>query len=161
MQLSTHIYQYKLISPAKHAVITPVLLGIKTKSAIMFCLVFSSKPCHHFHHNLVSLRREGSAAVAIEIFLVVQTDVADERFLQTQSDATCDTGALVVVHCQFAHLVCLAVEIAFAVAVVAHIVVAQERCNIADESVASRNIVAHERVEGMDGTEGIVGIMLI
>ena len=109
-------------------------------------MVFSSEPCHHFHHNLVSLRREGNAAVAIEIFLVVQTDVADERFLHTQSDTAGETGTLVVVRCQFAHLVCLAVEIALAVAVVAHIVVAQERCDIADESVACRNIIAHERV---------------
>ena len=125
MQLSTHIYQNKLISPAKHTVITHVLLGIKPKSVIRTYLAFSSEPCHHFHHDLVSLRRKGNAAVAIEIFLVVQTDVADERFLQTQSDTASETGTLVVVHCQFAHLVCLAVEIALAVAVVAHIVVAQ------------------------------------
>lgn len=62
MQLSTHIYQYKLISPAKHAVITPVLLGIKTKS---LCFAW------YFHQNLVITsttilsRSEGRAATLL------------------------------------------------------------------------------------------------
>ena len=81
---------------------------------------------HKFHYNLVSFRAMSYAAVAIEILLVVETYVADERLLQTQRHAAGQSRALIVVHDEFALRVRLAVGVSSAVAVVAHVVVAHE-----------------------------------
>ena len=44
---------------------------------------------------------------------------------------------------------------------VAHIVVAQQWGDIANESLARRDVVADERVEGMNSLEGIVSVVLV
>ena len=62
------------------------------------------------------------ASVAIEILLVVESYVADERFLEAQRYAARQTRALIVVHDELAFGVRLAVEIACAVGVVDHVV---------------------------------------
>ena len=67
------------------------------------------------------------ASVAIEILLVVESYVANERFLEAQRYAARQTRALIVVHDEFALRVRLAVGVSSAVAVVAHVVVAHER----------------------------------
>ena len=66
------------------------------------------------------------ASVAIKILLVVESYVANERFLEAQRYAARKARALIVVHDELAFGVRLAVEIACAVAVVAHVVVAHE-----------------------------------
>ena len=44
---------------------------------------------------------------------------------------------------------------------VAHVVVAQQRRDVADEALPRGYVVADEGVEGVDGTEGVVGIVLV
>ena len=67
------------------------------------------------------------ASVAIEILLVVESDVAYERFLEAQRYAARQTRALIVVHDELAFGVRLAVEIAYAVVCVENTDVADQR----------------------------------
>lgn len=68
-----------------------------------------------------------------------------------------------VVDDELAFGVCLAVNVAHAVAVVAHIVITEKRRDVAHEGafVLYGNVVADKRIECVDGTEGVGGIMLV
>ena len=117
---------------------------------------------HQLDDELILLGSLCHTTLAIEILLIIDADVGDERLGEADGDTARHTMALVVVHLQCAWRIIGGI-IASAIAVVAHEVVTSQWGNLLHQRLLrhDRDVVAYEAIEGVDIVEGILGVMLV
>lgn len=121
----------------------------------------ASEACHEFHNDLVLLGDLGDGVVAVEILLIVEPDVGDERFADAPRHAGREARAFVVVDYEAAVGVLAPVKIADAIAVIGHVIVADEGRDLCEEAPPERYVPAREDIERVDVVEGVVTIVLV
>lgn len=95
---------------------------------------------HKLHNYLILLRRLRNTVMSVKIFLIIDADVAEKRFVETQRNTARYSAALIVVDDKLAlrRLVSVVVSlIPLAVAVVGHEVVAHQRRHLREQQLRS------------------------
>lgn len=116
----------------------------------------ASEVSHHLNDNLIPFRNFWYASLGVEVFLVIDSYVADKGFCEAQRDAARHTTALIVGDLECSICIRLAVKVPYTVAMVAHEIIACQCRHLAERAAPERYVVAYETVEGMYGIEGII-----